>query len=242
VDSGSCRWLLLHGTPLRPRVWDGVVAILGADGQVRCPDSAPHADDAGGSRSVQARIAERIVDEELGVGLPDDAPVRVVGHSFGGQVAIEVALAALDRITSLTLVCSRDTPFPAFVATARALRDGVAVDLEASMRRWFRPDELAAGGTVVQETRESLAAADRTAWATALTAIAGYDRAGEVGRIGVPVTLIAAGHEVSTPAAMAALAGRLPDATLTVLPDAAHMSPFLDPVGLAHLVAGGATR
>jgi pimeloyl-ACP methyl ester carboxylesterase len=35
---------------------------------------------------------------------------------------------------------------------------------------------------------------------------------------------------------MSAMAGRLPRATLRVLPGAAHMSPFTDPAALAELI------
>jgi pimeloyl-ACP methyl ester carboxylesterase len=76
-------------------------------------------------------------------------------------------------------------------------------------------------------------------WAAALEAIAGYDRSDRVAAIGVPVMLIAAELDpVSTPAAMSALASRLPQASLTVLPGAAHMSPFIDPAALARLIQG----
>ena len=45
--------------------------------------------------------------------------------------------------------------------------------------------------------------------------------------------------QVSTPAAMSALASRLPRASLAVLPGAAHMSPFTDPAALARLILRG---
>ena len=58
--------------------------------------------------------------------------------------------------------------------------------------------------------------------------------------LGVPVALIAAElDQVSTPAAMSALAGRLPRASLVILPVAAHMSPFTDPAALARLIRCG---
>ena len=40
-----------------------------------------------------------------------------------------------------------------------------------------------------------------------------------------------------TPAVMSAMAGRLPRATLRVLPGAAHVSPFNDPAALARLIS-----
>jgi pimeloyl-ACP methyl ester carboxylesterase len=108
-------------------------------------------------------------------------------------------------------------------------------------RRWFTAPELSAGGPVVTYARRCLRQADRAAWAAALDAIASYDRVNRVGAIGVPSTLIAGElDQVSTPAAMSALAGRLPRASLHVLPGAAHMTPFSDPGQLARLISRAA--
>ena len=72
----------------------------------------------------------------------------VVGHSFGGQVAIDLALLAPQRIKTLTLVCSRDTPFSAFAAAVARLRHGDPVDTAAALGRWFTEPELDTGGPV----------------------------------------------------------------------------------------------
>jgi pimeloyl-ACP methyl ester carboxylesterase len=222
------RWLLLHGTPLTPAVWDGVAAHLRAVGPVWCPDVTPTAAD----RGAQDALARRLLGE-LG---PDPGPLHVVGHSFGGQIALEVALAA-PHVRSLAVLCSRDTPFPAFAAAAASVRRGEAIEIEAAVSRWFTPAELGADGPVVSYARSCLRDADRAAWADALDAIARYDRTRQVGRIAAPATLVAAElDQVATPAAMAALAGRLPRGSLHVLAGAAHMSPFADPATLARLL------
>jgi pimeloyl-ACP methyl ester carboxylesterase len=90
---------------------------------------------------------------------------------------------------------------------------------------------------MVRYARDRLARADREEWALALDAIATYDRSTDVARLDVPVTLVAAEDDpVSTPEAMAALAGRLPRATLHVLDGARHMTPYADPAALAALI------
>jgi pimeloyl-ACP methyl ester carboxylesterase len=205
-------WLLLHGTPLTPAIWDDVAALL--PGSVHCP-----------------AVSAGQTDFPEGPGRFD-----VVGHSFGGQVALDLALAEPERVASLTLLCSRDTPFPAFSVAAANLRAGT-VDLEATLGRWFAPDELLAGGPLVDYARRCLHECDREQWARTLDSIASYDRSGEVGRLAMPVTLIAAEHDqVSTPEAMAALAERIPHARLRVLSGASHLSPFLDATELTRLI------
>jgi 3-oxoadipate enol-lactonase len=224
-------WVLLHGTPLTPAVWDGVAAHLGRRGQVLCPAVTP----AGDAGDTPARLAARLASAG---GLPEQ--MHLVGHSFGGQVALDLALLAPRRIRDLTLICSRDTPFPAFAAAAAALRRGEPVDPGAALGRWFTAAELHDGGPVIRYARSCIEQADRRSWAAALEAIAGYDRSGRVPAISAPVTLIAAElDQVSTPAAMSALASRLQQASLTVLPGAAHMSPFTDPAALAGLIVRG---
>ena len=228
------RWLLLHGTPLTPQVWDGVARHLREYGSVWSPDVSP----AAGSRDTQAAMAAHLVSA-LG---SSPERVHVVGHSFGGQIAIDVALLAPQRVQTLTVICSRDTPFEPFAAAAARLRNGDPVDAGAALGRWFTAPELGAGGPVVSYARHCLQQADRASWAAALDAIASYDRADRVGSIDIPCTLIAAEFDqVSTPAAMSALARRLPQATLRILAGAAHMTPFTDPARLSMLLTRAAT-
>jgi 3-oxoadipate enol-lactonase len=229
------RWLLLHGTPLTPAVWDGVAARLTRSGTVLSPAITP----AGDARDAQGALAARLA---AGVARPAGR-LHVVGHSFGGQVALDFALLVPQLVATLTLLCSRDTPFPAFAAAAARLRGGAPVDADAALSRWFTPAELDQDGPVISYARRCLEQADRQSWAAALDAIARYDRAGRTASIQIPATLIGAElDQVSTPAAMSALASRLPRATLQILPGAAHMTPFTDPAALAELILRAAGR
>ena len=127
------RWLLLHGTPLTPAVWDGVAARLTRSGTVLSPAITP----AGDARDAQGALAARLTAEAARPGR-----LHVVGHSFGGQVALDFALLVPQQVATLTLLCSRDTPFPAFAAAAARLRGGAPVDADAALSRWFTPAEL----------------------------------------------------------------------------------------------------
>src|ERR1700712_5791321 len=171
----SVRWLLLHGTPLTPAIWSPVAVHL--HGGVVIPDVTPTAADRGSQRLIAQRVA---------AGLPPGARWRGVGHSFGGQIAFEIALLLGDQVEDLTILCSRDTPYPAFAAAADSMRSNQPLDVNAVLDRWFRPEELTAPGTEVLEVRRTLEAADRTAWATALDAIARYDRSMKVATMAVP--------------------------------------------------------
>jgi pimeloyl-ACP methyl ester carboxylesterase len=230
-------WLLLHGTPLTPECWDEVAPRLREHGQVACPDVTARPGEG------QAQVAARLL-ADLAADDPGATSVwHVVGHSFGGQVALEIALAAPGQVRTLTLLCTRDTPYPAFTATAAALRRGDPIDSDAALRRWFRPVDLDTGSDLVTYARRCLDTADRETWAAALDAIATYDRAAETSTIDIPVTLFAAeDDQVSTPDAMRELADRIPGAVLQVAPGAAHLTPFLDPAALTARIVLAAAR
>ena len=235
MDTDRHDWLLLHGTPLTPEVWDPLLPLLPGTGAVLRPDITP----AGEAGDVLASLVDRV----HALLPPGTDSFHVVGHSFGGQVAIDLALTHPNRVRSLTIMCSRDTPYSPFSAAAAALRQGKPGDLDAAMERWFRPHELLAAGPVVRYARHCLTKADPASWARALDGIATFDRAAEVARIQVPVTLIAAEFDrVSSPAIMTALSERLPRGQLHVMEGAAHMSPFLDPPTLSALLVKAAQR
>lgn len=228
AEDAAPRWLLLHGTPLDPAVWSAVANHL--SGSVWAPDIAPPA----GLAHPQRWLAEQIVGQAVAV---PAARWRVVGHSFGGQVALELAAMAPDLVEQLVVVCSRDTPYPPFARAADSLDAGDPIDVEAALHRWFRPAELAARPPFIGRIAALLAGADRRSWATALRGIATFDGSPASRHVAAPTTVIAAEHDaVGTPEAMRDLAGRVPLATIRIVPDAAHMSLFLDPGGFAAMV------
>ncbi|THG33988.1 alpha/beta hydrolase [Glaciibacter flavus] len=220
-------WVLIHGTPLTPAVWQPVAALL--DGPKVMPDCTR----VPGRTDAQNAIA-RTIAPTLPAGRWD-----VVGHSFGGQIAIELALANAERVKSLTVLCSRDTPFSPFAEVAEAVRQGTGPTVAAGLARWFTAGEIDADAEAVRQARADLAAATASPedWANALSAIATYDRSADVGRLEMPTYLVAAGRDsVSTPAVMTDLSARLPRATLRVHEDWAHMSAFTDPPALAKML------
>jgi 3-oxoadipate enol-lactonase len=220
-------WVLLHSSPLTAAVWDEVRPLLGG-ASVYCPESIPPTHNTG---SLVDRLRADLVD------VPE--PLHLVGHSFGGQVAIDLATAMPGRVSRITLLCSRDTPFPAFSATAARLRNGVRPVPGGTLARWFRPGELAVGGPMVDYARDRLERSDLDSWATALESIACYEHPTALSNLGIPVSLIACEYDaVSSAATMSEMADRIPGATFRLLTGAALMSPFLHPRALAGLLRG----
>ena len=223
------RWVLLHGAPLSPAAWDGVRDSLAA--------VAPDLSNWGlGGAGSETGILQRDLAESVLADLPDERLV-VVGHSIGGQVAMEMALLAPDRVQCVVLVCTRDIPVPEFASTATALRNGTVLDVDAVLRRWFTADELAEDGEVVNYARRQLRETPPPRYAAALDALATYDRRQHVAQMTVPAVLLCGGADLGcTPSVMTMLANDLPHATLHVVGEWAHMSPFLDPAALVVLL------
>ncbi|WP_447913567.1 alpha/beta fold hydrolase [Microbacterium phyllosphaerae] len=214
----------LHGVPLTPAIWDAVAAAF--DG-VLAPDlrNAVPAD----ARELACRTAtlQLATAEHLLPLLDESAAVHVIGHSFGGQVAIELGLLLGERLSSLTLICTRDTPFPGFMQTAAAVRAQGIPDARTTLARWFTPAELARDSAVVRYAATCLRDADPAEYADTLEAIAGYHPSRDVTKISAPVTVIAAGHDsVSPPQVMRVMADQWVKAEVIVVDEWAHMSPF----------------
>ncbi|WP_431239396.1 alpha/beta fold hydrolase [Mycolicibacterium aichiense] len=229
MSKPTARWMLLHGTPLDPSIWDAVRAHLPADSIA--PDlNRPQADGP-----LQQRLAAAVLDDE------SDSPLIVVGHSLGGQVAMEMALLAPHRIRRLILVCTRDIPVPEFHDAARALRTGAPLDIEATLARWFTAAEIADEGPVIHDVRRRLTAVSPSAYATTLEALATYDRRAELAQIRSPAALLCGRQDLGcTPEVMSTLAADLPDARLQTVDEWAHMSPFVQPADFAERLLNAA--
>ena len=156
------------------------------------------------------------------------APVVVIGHSFGGRVAVHLAASRPDAVAGLVLTGAPLVRRPGTPARGPALayRVGRALHhrgllpasrMEALRRRYGSRDYLAATGvmravhvTVVNETYEDQLAA-----------------------VACPVELVWGGDDDEVPVAVAEAARlQLARATLTVVPGAGHLTPLTAPDAL----------
>lgn len=167
--------------------------------------------------------------------------VVVVGVSMGGYVALALARGWPERLAGLALV---DTKAEADGDEARANRERVAAAVEGeagtdaltpmidgllgATTRATRPD-------VVDRVRAGLLAARPAGVAWSQRAMAARpDSSGLLAGIGCPVAVLVGDEDgLTPPAAAQAMAAALPDAVLTVLPRAGHLSPLEAPDGVA---------
>jgi pimeloyl-ACP methyl ester carboxylesterase len=101
----GCRetMILVHSSACDNRQWRGVVDywadthhVLAPD-LIGCGDTDPWHGDAPPTLGDDARIIELIISQQKG-------SVHLIGHSYGGVVALKAALANASRLSSLTLI------------------------------------------------------------------------------------------------------------------------------------------
>lgn len=247
--------LMLHSLGTSGAVWEPQAAALCGTFRVIRPDFRGHGlSEASAGPFAMADLAADMlaVLDALHIHRAD-----VAGISLGGMVAQAVAHRAPDRVASLMLVDTAMAIPPAqgWLDRAALVRaQGIGAIADAVMARWVTPafmDMPGAHGlrTMLLRTpaeayalaAEAIGLADLTASTTALT--------------NIPAMVLVGAEDLATPVASAQALATALDATLTVVPNAAHiptieaphhvtaaLRAFLQPPVTDHAVAGLAMR
>lgn len=215
---------------LHPVALDGRAAgWLGLEG-VTAPSFPGH----GGRLRRPGVTLDEAADE---VAASTQGRMHVIGASFGGMLALHLALRHPDRVASLALcfTTARVTARTMLERAEQTERRGSAAMVQPTMERWFTPEGLAAEADLpgVRYARERLRATPAGAIADAWRAIAGHDVLDRLGTLAVPTTCIAGLRDQSTPlAAMRETADGIPGARLVEL-DQPHMGFLEQPTEFA---------
>lgn len=165
------------------------------------------------------------------------APAVVVGHSFGGRVAVQLASTRPDLVAALVLTGvpllprpgGRSSP-PAAYRAVRALRRLHVVGearLERARQRHGSPDYRAAQG-VMRDV---------------LVRVVGERYEDQLAALRCPVELVWADDDTEAPWAVAeGVAARVPGAVLTPCPGAGHLTPLTVPDALREAVERALAR
>ncbi|MBV8916763.1 alpha/beta fold hydrolase [Bradyrhizobium sp.] len=198
--------------------------------------------------AATADIAQEVEVVETVIGRAG-RPVHLVGHSFGGLVALAVALRKPDLLHSLTILeapapeilrrCGEDDHYRSFrqmsSAYVSAFQAGQSDAIAAMIDFYGGPGTFAAWPPRVRDYAIATTAANLMDWSCAY----GFDLTPALlARISVPV-LVAYG-ELSHPAPQRAneLLGRsIPGGRITVIPGAAHFMIATHAREVAQLVA-----
>ena len=135
--------VLLHGVLGSHRTWAGLVAELAQDHKVVAPDLFGHGESAKpvGDYSLGAYAgALRDLLDELGVGRG-----TLVGHSFGGGIAMQFGYLFPDRVDGLVLVGSGGLGRELSLAVRSAALPGAGLVLPLIASSWVHRQAAALG-------------------------------------------------------------------------------------------------
>lgn len=231
-SAAATRVVLIHPVGLDHTCFDDLVAALGPGLSVLRMDLRGHGRSPGNPPADGLDDYARDVHELLAA--TRFAPAVVAGFSFGGMVAQALTTAFPSDVAALvagTCPC-------AFTAEQRpillergqaARRGGMRAVVDATLERWF--SDGFRSGSMIAAYRQRLLQDSPEDWARAWQAMATMDIAERIRSISVPTLCLATGADKATPpAVMAAVAERIPRASLVVMPDASHM-PFIEEPG-----------
>lgn len=217
--------VLLHAFPFDRSMWDRELRAL-AD--VASPILAPSFPGFGGSE-LPARQPTLDDYADAVIGAMDAARVRsaaVAGLSMGGYVAFAFWRRHRNRVERLALIDTKagaDTPEVAQdrIRLAATIRERGVEALLETPPKWVRD-----GSPQWAAVRAMVRAQSAEAVAQGSVAIAGRpDSAPDLATIDVPAAVVVGEADVITPLAQATLmAGGIPHASLSVIPDAGHLS------------------
>lgn len=165
----------------------------------------------------------------------DGRPAAVVGHSFGGDVALAAALAAPDVVRAVGVY---EPPLPwAPWWPARPRPAPGPVDPGEAAERFFRRMVGADAWDRLPAAARAARRADGPALVADLASLRRPDAALDLGRLRVPVVAACGGRSLPHHRrATAAVAEAAPDAELVEVPGAAHGAHLTHPDAFAGLV------
>ena len=240
--------IIAHCSSASHKEWLPLIEELTADWHVLAPDFIGYGQsDAWPEDKVFTGQADLAILLELAK--TTDKPVHLVGHSYGAAMALEAARELGPTVRSLTLVepvafnLLRTERRPEWdeieklgVAVLSAVSNGNDRDAAAAfmrywlgrMRWWLSPEKFkAAITTTIRKVALEF-----------MIVIEAGARLSDYASVTAPTLLIVGGKTRAPARAIADMLGAtLPNAALTVLKGAGHMSPFTHPSEVNRLIA-----
>jgi 3-oxoadipate enol-lactonase len=242
TDSGGAAEpvLLAHAIGCEHRMWDGIVAALSPRFRTVAIDARGHGRSPRTPRpwslEDMADDAARVLDT-LGL-----ERVHWVGLSMGGMVGQAFALRHGRRLGRLVLANTTSSYGQAgrelWDARIRLVQQGgLAAIRDLTIARYFSPVFRASQAEIVERTMARFMETSAEAYIGCCEAIRELDFADAIRGLRAPTLVIAGELDLGTPLAMSqAIASRIPDARLEVLPGAAHLSAVEQPQAFGALV------
>lgn len=165
--------------------------------------------------------------------------VSFCGLSLGGMVGMWLASEAPGRVERLVLCCTSARFAPdTFDSRARTVRaDGVGAIADAVVERWFTPAFREGRPEVAECARRMLLETPAEGYAGCCEALRDADLSGTLGTISAPTLVVAGADDPAAPPEEAELiSDSIPEASLEVIPDAAHLANIEQPEAVTQAI------
>lgn len=240
----------LHCSGGQGMMWRGMLPSLGDSFRLHCPDLYGY----GRSESFPAGRRMTLEDEaELAGALLRrfDRPVHLIGHAYGGAVALRAAIDHADRICSLTLheplafhllrpdmgghaPALHQIQILASDMRAAYLRDDAATAARLFIDYWERPGSF---DRLTAQRQAALMVQVPRLWLDFVLALGCKLPLAAHRALKLPVLLLSGLRSPGTARLLAdRLASLLPSVRHAILPDMGHMAPVSHPDAIARVV------
>jgi|SRR5450756_686101 len=226
---GAERIVLIHSLGLDLTYWDRQIEALSPTYDVVAFDLPGHGRSSAPPQNwsfdqAASRVAALI--EEIG---PE--PAHLIGVSVGGMIAQALVLARPELVRSMTLIATASTfpePVRAIMREHRDVvkRDGMAAVLP-TLAFWLTAETMTQRPHLIDRITKTVLGNDAAVYADMWTMIADLNIIDRLGEITCPTLLmVCEGDHNTPPACSAAMAERMQNARLIVLPNGAHIAPL----------------
>ena len=227
--------LFVHGFPLNQTMWEPQVKNLSSGFRVLTLDLRGHGD----SEAPLWRYSVETYADDIRALLDHLSIDQVVlaGFSMGGYVTFAFCRKYPDRVKALVLADTRpqaDSPEAAqtrFKTAQTAHRDGATPIADAMVPKLLSPQSVEGRPDLVQAVRQMITGTPVTGIAGDLMSMADRpDSVSLLSEIRCPVLVLVGELDGLTPPADAQLmADQIPNASLEMIPEAAHLSNLEQP-------------
>jgi 3-oxoadipate enol-lactonase len=234
---GAARLVLIHSLALDRSIWDEVVTRLETDADILTYDCRGHGLSDRRATAYTAELFARDLAALLDhLGWPQ---ATIAGCSMGGCVALAFAGAFPQRTSALGLIDTTAWYGPKAAANfkerAEAARaKGMAALFDFQSTRWFSDEFRANHPEVLKRTLDVFVASDIECYAATCELLGTVDTRPHLAGFRMPVAIVVGEEDYATPVDMAReLHAAIPQSTLTILPEARHLTPIEFPDQIA---------
>jgi pimeloyl-ACP methyl ester carboxylesterase len=217
LREGRPTLVMIHGAGGRAQIWQNQIVLLDKTINVLALDLPGHGNTEGNGRSLISEYAQWLVDVVKKI---FDRPIFLMGHSMGGAIVQEVALASPSRLEGIILVGTgaRLQVAPMFLD---GLLDNFEETLEAIIGYAY---SLGADRSIIEEGLKMMKASGSSVVYKDFVACDRFDSRQELAQIHLPCLVLCGGKDNLTPLKLSeALKESIEGSILKMIPDAGHM-------------------